>query len=46
MWHCDHQTKDLDWIIRKSDYLYDLDEKKIKQLEGNTFWNMIHFEII
>ena len=34
MWHCTHQTKDLDWIIKKSDYLFDLEEDKINKLKG------------
>jgi len=34
MWHCEYQTKDLDWIIKKSDYLFNLDEEKIKSLKG------------
>jgi len=33
MWHCEYQTKDLNWIIKKSDYLFNLDEEKFKNLK-------------
>jgi len=34
MWHCKYQVKNLNWILKKSDYLFDLEEEKIQSLTG------------